>query len=223
MENNEVRIINFHGIGTPSRKLENGEGPYWIEEEKYLQILDLIEPVKHRVQITFDDGNASDLEIGVPGLEKRGLKATFFPLAGRVDKQGSLSSEGLRELLRARHKVGSHGHGHMSWKELDERSERTELVDARALLEDYIGQSISEAAIPFGLYGRNTLRQLKAHGYKRVYSSDGGGFQGSPYPVPRWSVREDTSLEDVSAFLSGRESVLRRLRRGIAKAKKQII
>lgn len=223
MQKNKFLIVNFHGIGSPMRPLEDGEAHYWISEEQYHRFLDLIAPVKDRVLITFDDGNLSDLEIGAKGLEARELTATFFPLAGRLDEEGSLGSVHLRELLGLGHKIGSHGYDHVSWKHLDDASTRRELVDAKARLEDCTGEKITEAAIPFGQYGRSTLEQLKSNGYERVFSSDGGGYSGTPYPIPRWSVRADTSQEAVALFLSGRESIVRSLRRSLAKAKKQIL
>lgn len=222
MQRNEFFIVNFHGIGTPKRPLEEGEAAYWITENQFEQFLDLIAPVRERVLITFDDGNLSDLEIGARGLEERELKATFFPLAGRLDDEGSLRQVHLHELLRHGHKIGSHGYDHVSWKNLDDTAARKELVDARQKLEDVTGERITEAAIPFGQYGRSTLQRLRSNGYERVYSSDGGGFSGMPFPTPRWSVRADTSKEAVAHFLSGRENRVRSIRRSLAKAKKQI-
>jgi peptidoglycan/xylan/chitin deacetylase (PgdA/CDA1 family) len=223
MPNHKFCIVNFHGIGSPGRPLEEGEEHYWISEEKYLRFLDQICPVKEKVFITFDDGNMSDLKVGANGLAERGLKATFFPLAGRLDTPGSLGSEELRELIRLGHKIGSHGYDHVNWKNLNERGVQRELIDARAILEDCIGDKISEAAIPFGSYGKSILQRLKVLGYQRVFSSDGGSFRGTPYPTPRWSVRADTSEMEVADFLSGRESFARRVRRSLAKTKKQIL
>ncbi|WP_421982344.1 polysaccharide deacetylase family protein [Roseibium sp.] len=223
MQNSKLRIINFHGIGTPKRPLEEGEEHYWISEQQYSAFLDLVAPVRDRVLITFDDGNLSDLETGAKGLQERALTATFFPLAGRLNEPGALGKDQLQELLSLGHKIGSHGYDHVSWKHLDEGQARKELWDAKALLEDSIGQQISEAAIPFGMYGKRTLRQLRSAGYERVYSSDGGSFQGCPFPIPRWSVRADTTELQVADFLDGQEPAASRVRRYLGKLKKQII
>ncbi|WP_299471904.1 polysaccharide deacetylase family protein [uncultured Roseibium sp.] len=223
MQNSRLSIINFHGIGSPKRVLEEGEAPYWISEQQYRQFLDLIVPVKDKTIITFDDGNLSDLEIGAKELGERQLTATFFPLAGRLESEGSLGRSHLLELLHLGHRIGNHGYDHVSWKNLDDAGAQKELVDARSQLEDSIGEKITEAAIPFGQYGKNTLERLKAAGYERAYSSDGGSYRGKPFPTPRWSVRADTSQQDVENFLAGHESVARRMRRSLAKAKKQML
>ena len=48
------------------------------------------------------------------------------------------------------------------------------MVDAKNRLEDILGTFIGETSIPFGSYDRGALRNLKATGWRRVYSSDGG-------------------------------------------------
>ena len=71
------RLLNicFHGIGTPGRALEPGEDRYWITSDEFHRILDEI-ATWPSTRISFDDGNASDLEIGLPALVERGLTAT---------------------------------------------------------------------------------------------------------------------------------------------------
>ena len=85
-------ILNFHGIGVPSRALEPGEDRFWISRDAYRAILDAVVAANGvpSVSITFDDGNLSDIAIGAPELAARGLTATFFVLAGRLGTPGSL-------------------------------------------------------------------------------------------------------------------------------------
>ena len=52
------------------------------------------------MRISFDDGNASDLEIGLPALLERGLTATFFVLAGRLGRPGSLDADEVARCSR---------------------------------------------------------------------------------------------------------------------------
>ena len=100
--------ICFHGIGSPARDLEDGEAPYWVGRETFLRVLDEV-ATWPRVALSFDDGNASDIEIGLPALKDRGLQATFFVLAARLDQPGSLSRDAVRELHTAGMTMGSHG------------------------------------------------------------------------------------------------------------------
>ncbi|WP_148923696.1 polysaccharide deacetylase family protein [Oceanicella actignis] len=176
-----------------------------------------------REQITFDDGNASDLDICAPLLAQNGRTATFFVLAGRLGQSGSLSAEGLRQLTAEGHSIGNHGFDHLDWRGLHPDASRRELVDARKVLEDAIGSEIREAAIPFGSYDRGVLARLRAACYDRVYTSDGGPADSNAWLCPRTSVRNDMSLDDVALLISGQERLSRRLRRRIAMAKKRLL
>ena len=79
MAENQIVNVCFHGIGTPDRELEPGEDKYWISTELFHEILDEVKTWPS-VRISFDDGNASDAEIGLPGLVERNLTGDFFVL-----------------------------------------------------------------------------------------------------------------------------------------------
>ena len=78
----------FHGIGTPSRALEPGEDEFWVGFDQFRRILDeaMTWP---GVVFSFDDGNLSDVEFGLPALRERGLEARFNVIAGRLGEPGS--------------------------------------------------------------------------------------------------------------------------------------
>ena len=61
----KLRVLNFHGIGTPARAFDPGEADYWIGVERFRSVLDRIagHPDQEHLSITFDDGNISDLTI----------------------------------------------------------------------------------------------------------------------------------------------------------------
>jgi peptidoglycan/xylan/chitin deacetylase (PgdA/CDA1 family) len=169
------RAINltFHGIGDPGRSLEPGESGVWVTEERFLAILDSIEG-RDDVRITFDDGNASDVEHALPALARRGLTATFFVVAGRLGTPRFLDAGGVRELAAAGMQIGSHGMRHRPWCGLDDATLREEHIDARAILEQILERPVTQAACPFGSYDRRVLRSLRRSGYRHVYTSDRG-------------------------------------------------
>lgn len=205
----------FHGIGTPRRELEPGEAPYWISADAYARTLDRIAalPDPGRVLITFDDGNLSDLAIGLPLLRDRGLRASFFVLTGRIGQAGSLDVGDIRELQAAGMGIGSHGVDHRNWRDCDAATLYHELTASRARLEEICGIPIQTAAIPFGAYDGQVLRALRAAGYATTYSSDGGKLRPGAALQPRNSIRSGLSDADLEQILSGRMPPLRRLRR----------
>lgn len=199
---NDRRVINicFHGIGSPQRRLEPGEGAYWISTELFDTVLD---EVAHRsdVRLSFDDGNISDVAVGLDGLLRRKLKATFFAIAGRLDQPGSLGSDHLRELRRHGMTIGTHGMDHVPWRSLGARASERELVEARSMLSEAAGASVDQAALPLGRYDRRLLRHLRTLDYANVYSSDRSSTRPTSWLQPRFSLVHTDTIDSVRSTI----------------------
>jgi peptidoglycan/xylan/chitin deacetylase (PgdA/CDA1 family) len=183
------RCINltFHGVGDPDRALEPGEAEVWVRRRDLRSILDAVDG-RDDVRITFDDGNASDLEHALPALAERGLRATFFVVAGRLGTRGFLDAGGVRALADAGMAIGCHGMRHRPWRTLGDAALREELLDARRRLEEIVQRPVAEAGCPFGSYDRRVLARLRRYGYERVYTSDRGRARADAWLQPRNSV-----------------------------------
>ena len=193
--------LTFHGIGVPPRPLDEGEADVWITREHFAAVLDAVAD-RPGVRLTFDDGNASDLEVALPELRRRGLAATFFVVAGRLGAPGFLDEDGVRELAASGMAVGSHGMRHRPWRRLDPETLGEELVEARRRLEDVVGRPVAEAACPFGAYDRRTLRGLRRAGYERVFTSDRGTATRDGWLQARNTIHADADAGgDASAEL----------------------
>jgi len=218
----EVGLI-LHGIGAPGRPLEAGEGPYWVSEAAFLDLLDRIArlPDPGRIRITFDDGNASDHDIALPALRERGLRARFFVLTGRIGQPGSLAEGQIRALAAAGMEIGSHGIDHLRWTGLDNDALLHEMQGSRQTLARLLGVPITEAAIPFGAWNGRVLGALRTAGYRVAWSSDRGPMDPSAFLRPRTSVTGTTTAAALEQILSGRLAPLARLRRGFAMALKR--
>jgi peptidoglycan/xylan/chitin deacetylase (PgdA/CDA1 family) len=167
--------------------LERGEEKVWNSLASLQSVLD--EAVQRPdVRLSFDDGNRSDHELALPELVTRGLRATFFVVAGRIDEPGFLSRTAVRELVDAGMDVQSHGMRHRTWRGLDAPSRHEELVVARALIAEMTGGPVDEVALPFCLYDRGTLRQLRAAGYRHVHTCDGGPADPTAWLQPRTQI-----------------------------------
>ena len=123
----------FHGIGTPGRALDPGEAPFWVTKDRFLEILDDLATWPD-TKISFDDSNVSDLDIALPALQERGLRADFFVIVGRLGQPGSLSADEVRELARQGMTIGSHGLHHRPWRGLDPATTEEEFGRAREQL-----------------------------------------------------------------------------------------
>jgi peptidoglycan/xylan/chitin deacetylase (PgdA/CDA1 family) len=199
MLHDKAFIINLHGVGEPPRPYEKGEGRYWLGQTELERVLDFVQDRRRssNIEITVDDGNCSDYEIVAPELRKRGLNATFFVLAGRLDQVGYLRRSQLRELSKEGFEIGSHGLDHVDWTAADDEALARELLNSKLIIENIIDRRVTAAAIPFGLYDRRVLHALLQFGYGNVFSSDGGPRMSSAWPIPRYSVQsgfEDAAL-----------------------------
>ncbi len=105
------------GLARPSARSSRARHRYWITVDAFHGILDAIAG-RPDVRISFDDGNASDLDIGLGALLERGLVGSFFVVAGRIGSRGSLDADGLRELSRHGMTIGTHGMDHRPWRGL---------------------------------------------------------------------------------------------------------
>jgi peptidoglycan/xylan/chitin deacetylase (PgdA/CDA1 family) len=183
------RAINltFHGVGEPTRRLDPGETDVWVSRERFLSLLDSVEDRRH-VRISFDDGNASDVEHALPALRERGLRAIFFVVAGRLGTPGFIDAAAVKELAAAGMEIGCHGMRHRAWRGLDDGALRQELVDAKAILEGVVERPVTQAACPFGSYDRRVLRMLRRSGYHHAYTSDRGTARSGDFLQPRNSV-----------------------------------
>jgi peptidoglycan/xylan/chitin deacetylase (PgdA/CDA1 family) len=208
-----MRVVNvcFHGIGAPQRRLEPGEDDYWISRDVFLGVLDKVVG-RHDVRLSFDDGNSSDVEIALPALLERGLQASFFVVAGRLDLPGSLSRDDVRRLHEAGMTIGNHGMSHRPWRGLDPARRREEFVIARTVLQDVTGSRVHDAALPLGRYDRTVLHELRPLGYRTVQTSDRRWAHTDHWLQPRYSIRRGDTVESVERDVLRRPAVTSRAR-----------
>jgi peptidoglycan/xylan/chitin deacetylase (PgdA/CDA1 family) len=216
-----VVILTVHGIGPASRPLDPGEDRTWITVAQFEQVLDAVVG-RSDVRLTFDDGNASDVEIGLPRLLDRGLSAEFFVLAGRLGEPGRLDAADVRQLHQAGMRVGSHGWAHRDWRRINPSLHAQEFRDSRQVLAELTGRTVSRVSIPFGSYDRHVLRHLRRTGVTCAYTSDGGRAQPGSWLQPRTSLPADIGPGWVHSVLDGRPSWLLRTRRVAARAFKRV-
>jgi peptidoglycan/xylan/chitin deacetylase (PgdA/CDA1 family) len=191
-----VTGVCFHGVGSPGPDTDAEAANYFIARDLFLRILDDVMD-RPDIDLTFDDGYTSDVEIALPALVQRGLTARFFPLAGRLGRPGHVSADGVRALTAAGMHVGSHGMTHRSWRGLDSAATLEELSTARARIAEAAGVPVTTAACPFGEYDRRVLGSLRTLGYRQVFTSDRRRARPGSWLQPRYSVRRTDTAASV--------------------------
>ncbi|MFG1705615.1 polysaccharide deacetylase family protein [Nonomuraea sp. M3C6] len=215
-------IINLtvHGIGDTDRPLDPGEDTTWVSVEQFERVLDAVVDRKD-VRITFDDGNASDVEIALPRLLERGLRGEFFVLAGLIGEPGRVTAGGVGELVRSGMRVGSHGWGHRDWRRLHPGQVGEELSGAQRVIGELCGHPVTRVAIPFGSYDRHVLGRLRKAGVTCAYTSDGGRAAPGSWLQARNSLRHDLDERWIRQVLDGRPPPAQRARKAAARLYKR--
>ncbi|PZG42307.1 glycosyl transferase [Spongiactinospora gelatinilytica] len=213
--------ITVHGIGPVVRELDPGEDQVWVEVEQFERMLDAAVG-RGDVRITFDDGNASDVEIALPRLLERGLTAEFFVCAGLLGEPGRVDAGGVRELAAAGMRIGSHGWSHRDWRLLSPEDVEREMIEAGHVLADLVGHPVSRVAVPFGSYDRHVLRRMRDAKITRAYTSDGGRARPGTWLQTRTSIGPDLDQDWLDRVLNGTPSVYGRARGSAARAFKRL-
>ncbi|WP_337188861.1 polysaccharide deacetylase family protein [Phenylobacterium sp.] len=220
----ERTVFNFHGIGVPHAGVPADEAPYWCPTDLFMHLADAMADLLREgrsIEITFDDGNRSDLDIAAPILADRGLSATFFACSGRLDDPRYLDGAGLRSLEVMGMVVGSHGRNHVDLRRADAATLRQETSGSQQTLSEALGRPVDRFAIPFGSYDRRVLGALKT--YTRIYNSDQtrAGPQNQRF-VPRISYTTGWTKETVQQRVAERYSYVRQQKQNLKSTLKRL-
>lgn len=195
-------VLTFHGLGTPGRPVDATERPYWLSRSAFEAAIARSTAIPG-TEITFDDGNLSDVEIALPVLAEARMSATFFVLAGRLGEAGSLRGPDLATLAKHGMTIGSHGEDHVDWTRASDVIMRRELHDARARIEDSAGTAVRTLSCPFGRFDARVLALAAEAGYASVHTSSGGLAGTEDWLVPRNTLREGVTADQVTRRLRG--------------------
>jgi peptidoglycan/xylan/chitin deacetylase (PgdA/CDA1 family) len=203
-------ILNFtfHGIGEPPAAVSAAERDVWLSEADFTAALGAIRALPEAT-VSFDDGNASDLEIALPALREHQVSATFFVVGARLGQPGYLGADDLRTLRDAGMAIGLHGMRHQPWRRLPDRELDEEITGARRLLEDELGAPLRAAACPFGSYDRRVLNRLRRSGFQAVFTSDGGRATAGAWLQPRNTLRAGDGASAIDEIVADEGAAVR--------------
>ena len=152
------------------------------------------------VVITFDDGYVDNLA-ACDELEKRGLSASWFIVAGAIGHEPHWPADGRpagRLLdaaeLRAMHgrgfDIGSHTLNHVRLPALDNAALQHELIESRHRLEDSLSAPVGSFAYPYGAWDERCVKAVSAAGYTAACTTRTGWAlrDKDPYRLRRLSV-----------------------------------
>ena len=209
-------ILNFHGVGAVPSAVDRAEAAVWWDEAPFLRALDEIAAsapkFEYPIALTFDDGNASDAEIALPALIKRGLKATFFVCAGRVGTANYLDAVDIAKLLQR---------WHDRWQS---RHESCRLATCKRSGAGQRNRRCADAARGYLRPGESTLSRfhsahtiaalfgrLKRTNWRCVYSSDGGFARANAWFKPRQTLSRASEGQDIIPQIRAKDTLRKTL------------
>ncbi len=180
---------------------------------------------QRRVAITFDDGHDTDLVAAAPLLAEFEFGATFYVVAGFVGRPCYLDKTQLRKLVNLGFEIGCHSMTHAFLSDLGEDGLRTEICEAKHLLEDYVGRSVAHLSCPGGRWSRRVASMAQEAGFLTVSTSRvGANAPGAdPFRLARTAVMADTTLAQFGRVVNGHGLVVRRAREYALSAAKRVL
>jgi peptidoglycan/xylan/chitin deacetylase (PgdA/CDA1 family) len=148
-------------------------------------------PPPRTAVLTFDDGWADWLSVGVPLLRRLGVRGTFYVCPGRWGARDDLVEgeagrlvdlEEARELHESGMELGSHSMSHPDLRKLDDDALAHELSASKAAVERITGRPCRTFAYPFGLFDGRVEQAVATAGYELAVTWQPGPWQAFATP-----------------------------------------
>ncbi len=222
-----VLILNYHRVGHPTSEARYRRmfvSPVHLcMQIRMLQqlgftILPLCEAwqsAKPRVAcLTFDDGYLDNLTLGLPILQREGVRATIFAVtddvgkshhnweeAGETARADLATWDQLRTLQAAGWEIGSHAQEHRHLSRLPVATQLRLLTHSKQKLEEQLNKTVHSFAYPYGDYNAETVRAVQEAGYRYGVTTEIGVNRSLTQPftllrVPMFGYRLSHHLQN---------------------------
>jgi len=170
------------------------------------------------VALTFDDGYTDFLEHAVPLLQRHGMRATLYVVAGQLGGANEwdtgprlpvMGPDQVRAVAAAGHEVGSHTMSHARLAGAAPATLVEEIAGSRRVLQEVLQQEVAGFCYPYGAFDPAAADAVQAAGY------DNACVIGDYHPRDRFTVpRCYVSPQDTAAHLVARMARHQLLQRG---------
>ncbi|GAB1643004.1 polysaccharide deacetylase family protein [Krasilnikovia sp. MM14-A1259] len=181
------------------------------------------------IALGFDDGYEDNHDVAAPILERHGVPATFFAVAGQIRAENQCPDAGyqlypdrrmmsraqLRNLAAAGHEIASHGLQHeLATAVLTAgRDLAAEYATSREQLSEWAGQEVVSYSYPngqHGAYSERTRAATIAAGFRTAAVTVWGsvGPEADLFTLPRCEVAAEDTPETLVRKLTGKDDYL---------------
>lgn len=162
------------------------------------------------VGLTFDDGYTDFLDHAVPLLERHGMTATLYVVAGRLGGVNEwddgprlpiVDADQVRAVAAAGHEVGSHTMTHPRLAGAEPTALAAEVGESRRVLEDVLQAEVPGFCYPYGSFDAVAAEAVRAAGYDHACVT-GDYDPGDRFTLPRSYVSPaDTTAHVVARMV----------------------
>lgn len=199
-----------------------GERPHLVHE------LSAPDATRQPWLITFDDGGVSAYTEIAGRLEALGWRGHFFVTTGYIGQHGFLQPAQIRELHARGHVIGSHSHTHpLRMAQCSRAQMQTEWRTSVTRLSDLLGEAVTVASVPGGLYARPVAETAAEAGIRTLFTSEptarchtiNGCLVFGRYSVQRWTPPQNAAEMARGARLPRwRQAALWNLKKAVKRA-----
>lgn len=176
--------------------------------------------------ITFDDGFQDVYRNAFPALERRGFKATIFPVSQWVHDRASLgltnpqqgkfsylSWEEIGEMAAYGYEIGSHTRTHPLLPTLSSEQAWEEISISKREIEERLCQAVHFFCYPRGAFNEKHIDMVQRAGFKGACSTMPGpnGPTTDPFALKRTEISPRDDIYDFHRKLHGGFDALHRL------------
>lgn len=159
-----------------------------------------------QILITFDDAFENLIENALPILKKLQIPAIIFSVPGNLGQtpqwnispdhaeyqEKTMTALQLKEIQSDLIRIGSHTQTHPDLSKISSERIRWELVESKKNLENLLGRSVEDLALPHGAYNQDVLDIAQDVGYTRIYTLEPQMMkQGVEGKIGRFSMSPD--------------------------------
>jgi len=112
------------------------------------------------VTLTFDDARPIQLDVAVPELNKRHLRATFFVIVSKLTRL-----DDWRKVQLEGHEIGNHSLSHQHPDVLDKAGEEIQVEDAKLFLDSNFRSDVIIFAYPYSEISSGTAYWVKRYDF----------------------------------------------------------
>jgi len=158
------------------------------------------------VVLTFDDGSLTVMRHGLPVLERFGMRACQYLVAGQIGGHNAwdtswgeardelMGEDHVREWLSKGHEIGSHTLTHAHLAKISVEDLRREIIESKTRLEDRFQVPIRHFCYPYGNCNQRVRDTVEEAGYETAVTTETGisSATSDPFLLPRVASRHPT-------------------------------